>query len=205
MSTRTVTATTDAPTGSGAAPMQTTVTQSQPTATGRGLLLSLGGIVLTVVATHVIAVLLPPQGYAGLVGVLFLLSMILPALIAFFGIYFIRNEMRDAITAGFVVSYLLMLLSAVTLPFGVFETGTTGSLRSALLNNFTGLMQVVIVFYFGSEAAVQIADKIFVGRVAAANATAAAGAASGHAGEVPAGDLAPAPGTTVVRTEVRPT
>jgi hypothetical protein len=42
-----------------------------------------------------------------------------------------------------------------------------------LLPNFTGLMQIIIVFYFGSEASVQIGKQLLAGRVASANAAAA--------------------------------
>lgn len=72
--------------------------------------------------------------------------------------------MRDAITAAFIVAYLLMLLSAVGLSFGQ-ATSATGTLRDLLIQNFTGLMGVVIAFYFGSEAAIEIAKQVFASRV----------------------------------------
>jgi hypothetical protein len=114
--------------------------------------------------------------------VLFLMSLVVPALIAFFGTYLIRSDMRDAITAGFIVAYLLMLLSAVGLSFGQ-ATSVTGTLRDLLIQNFTGLMGVVIVFYFGSEAAIEVAKQVFASRVTtpAPNTPSASGGASAPA------------------------
>lgn len=106
--------------------------------------------------------------------VMFLFSLVAPALVATFGIYLVRADWRDAITAGFVVAYLLMLLSAVGLGFGDRAIGATESLRNILVQNFTSLMSIVIVFYFGSEGAIQVATQITAARVGQATAAAAA-------------------------------
>jgi hypothetical protein len=112
-----------------------------------------------------------PQSWATM---MFLFSLVAPALVATFGIFLVRGDWRDGITAGFVVAYLLMLLSAVGLGFGDRGLGTTESLRNVLVQNFTSLMSIVIVFYFGSEGAIQVANQIAAARLGQATANAAA-------------------------------
>jgi len=94
----------------------------------------------------------------------FFLSISLPPLIAGFGIYLSTREWRDAITAAFVVAYVLILMTTFGLGLGI-NVAAPESLRRVVLDNFTGLMGVVVAFYFGSEAAVEVSKLLVASRV----------------------------------------
>lgn len=150
-----------------AAASTTTVTMTTPGASRGRVLWILSTVTGSFVVITLIGVgILELWGGAGsFTLVFFLFSLVVPSLIAFFGTYLFRNDMREAITASFIVAYLLLLLSSAALVFGDTEAGGVGTLRNLLIQNFTGLMTVVVAFYFGSEAAIQVAKHVFAARV----------------------------------------
>jgi len=85
-------------------------------------------------------------------------SIALPALIAFFGFYAVRDDMRDAIAGSFVIAFLVVFVEAVLLSLGAFQN-STGSLREVVVNNFMTLVGTVVAFYVGSEAAIKIGNR----------------------------------------------
>lgn len=86
---------------------------------------------------------------------LLLWSIALPSFVAFFGFYRIRTDMRDAIAGGFVISFFCILFLSVDLNIGNFGS-SAGSLRQLALSNFMALVGTIVVFYFGSEAAIRV-------------------------------------------------
>lgn len=75
-----------------------------------------------------------------------------PAIVALFGMFWIADNWKDAITAAFAVTYFIFL--AGVLSMSVFsgdglalDTGT-----EAVLDGFAGLVSVVLLGYFGQEA-----------------------------------------------------
>lgn len=128
-----------------------------------------------VVITFFGAIVIPPGGNGQ--SVAFLFSLVVPALVALFGGFLIRGEWRDAITQSFVVAYLLVLLSALGLSAFGGRIADVQTLSGTLLPNFTGLMGLIIAFYFGSEASIQIGKQVLASRVALASGNAASATA----------------------------
>jgi hypothetical protein len=85
-------------------------------------------------------------------------SIAIPALVAFFGFYGVRSDMRDAIAGSFVIAFLVVLAEAVLLNVGAFEKGA-GTLREAVVTNFMTLVATVVAFYVGSEAAIKVGNR----------------------------------------------
>jgi hypothetical protein len=84
-------------------------------------------------------------------------SIAVPSFVAFFGLYKLRREIRDAIAGGFVVGFLCILCLSVVLNIGNTPAGA-GSIRQLAIGNFMTLVGTIVVFYFGSEAAIQIGE-----------------------------------------------
>jgi hypothetical protein len=107
---------------------------------------------------------------------LLLLALAVPALITFFGVLH-ALDLRHAIAAAFIVGYLLLLFTAIVLPFGAIaetsDSNAAASIRQQLVTNFTGLMGILIGFYFGAEGAVAVTKELTHGRTAAAAISAA--------------------------------
>lgn len=91
-------------------------------------------------------------------------SIIVPALLAFFAFYLARTDMRDAIAGSFVVVFLIVLVETVVLRLGDFST-TDGTIRGLVLSNFVTLVGTIVIFYFGSEAAIRVGLKYVDARV----------------------------------------
>lgn len=93
-------------------------------------------------------------------GVAYTATLIVPAMIAYFGLLHFRTDMRDAFAAGFMVMYFVLVTSAVAFP----TVGDLGSepatIRGTLLGNLTSLMYVVVGFYFGALAIGKAADAV---------------------------------------------
>jgi hypothetical protein len=85
-------------------------------------------------------------------------SIGIPAMVAFFGFFAVRNDMRDAIAGSFVIAFFIVLVEVVLLSLGQFAS-TTGTLRDTVVNNFMTLVGTVVAFYVGSEAAIKIGDR----------------------------------------------
>lgn len=88
------------------------------------------------------------------------------AVVTFLGVWTIQrrrtaidttSEMRDAITAAFIVVYLVILSWASFFPRITSSGGTLNPLTSTLITNFTAATGIVIGFYFTTTAATQIA------------------------------------------------
>ena len=90
-----------------------------------------------------------------IVDYLLLYCIAVPSFVAFFGLYRIRLDIRDAIAGGFVVAFFCILFLSVNLNIGNTLAGS-GSIRQLALSNFMTLVGTIVVFYFGSEAAIRI-------------------------------------------------
>lgn len=91
-------------------------------------------------------------------------TIVLPTLIAFFGFYLAREEMRDAIAGAFLVSFLLILSESLILSLGLFGSDP-GSVREIFITNYLNLTGTIALFYFGSEAVIRVATQLAAGRV----------------------------------------
>lgn len=137
----------------------------------------LGSIVVIAAGLPHLVLNLIPAEYVQMRGAIFVLATLLPPVVAFFGLYLVA-DMRDAIAGSFAVAYLLLLVGGALLSTGEFKA-VAGSVREVLLQNFTGLMGVVVAFYFGGDAAVKV-----VGSMASRPSSPTAGAATeGHDAE----------------------
>jgi hypothetical protein len=100
-----------------------------------------------------------------------LASILLPALIAFFGFHRARSEMRDAIAGSFLVFFIVILSQSVLLNLGVSEN-QEGTLREVLVTNFMALVGTIGLFYFSSEAVIRSATHYSATRIGVAKALA---------------------------------
>jgi hypothetical protein len=96
-------------------------------------------------------------------------SFVLPSLIAFFGFYRARGEMRDAIAGAFLIAFMVILTEGTILNLGEVAPGA-GTLRETLITNFMGLLGTIALFYFGSEALIQASSHISASRIGTATA-----------------------------------
>lgn len=76
----------------------------------------------------------------------------LPAIIALFGMFWIAQNWKDAITASFLVAYLIYLAGILALFVFAGQSLPLDSGAKAVLDNFSGLVGTVMVAYFGQEA-----------------------------------------------------
>jgi hypothetical protein len=88
---------------------------------------------------------------------LLLWSIAIPSFVAFFGLYRIRRDIRDAIAGGFVICFFCILILSLSLNLGNAKAGT-GSIRQLAISNFMTLVGTIVVFYFGSEAAIRVGE-----------------------------------------------
>jgi hypothetical protein len=80
------------------------------------------------------------------------IAISVPALVALFGMFWIAEKWKDAITAAIVVPYLIVIAGAFALfvfPQADFKLADGAKI---VFDEFTGLMKVVLVSYFGQEA-----------------------------------------------------
>jgi hypothetical protein len=138
----------------------------------RTLLVTASLVIASFVAITFVGAILVHDGDGRLIA--FLFSLVVPPLIALFGGFLMRKEWRDAISASLVVAYLLLLMSALGLKAFGNQAADTQTFSGTLLPNFTALMGIIIAFYFGSEASIQIGKQVLASRVASANSAAAA-------------------------------
>jgi len=75
------------------------------------------------------------------------MSLVLPTLVAFFGVYWVSGVMRDAIAAGFFVAYFTFLFTVTTL-----DVELESDLADTLISSFTSLTAVVFASFFGARA-----------------------------------------------------
>lgn len=108
-------------------------------------------------------------------------TIVVPTLIAFFGFYLAREEMRDAIAGSFLISFILILAESLILSLGLFGT-EPGSVREIFITNYLNLTGTIALFYFGSEAVIKIATQLAAGRVGSATAQLPATTAADAAG-----------------------
>jgi len=71
-----------------------------------------------------------------------------------------RLEFRVAITASFLLTFLVMMSFALTLP--EFAKSTQSEFMTQIQHNFFSVVVAVVGFYFGSEAVVSIAKAVSV-------------------------------------------
>ena len=102
------------------------------------------------------------------------MSLVLPTIVAFFGVYWVSGVMRDAIAAGFFVAYFTFLFTVTTL-----DIELESDLADTLINSFTSLTAVVFASFFGARAIEAISAGIAARPVAPAAAPVSVNLGSG--------------------------
>jgi hypothetical protein len=74
--------------------------------------------------------------------------------------YLAARRFRVAITASFLLTFLVMMSFALTLP--EFAKSTQSEFMTQIQHNFFSVVVAVVGFYFGSEAVVSIAKAVSV-------------------------------------------
>jgi hypothetical protein len=95
-------------------------------------------------------------GWQPLVGI----ALSIVSLVAFGGFYLAARRFRVAITASFLLTFLIMMSFGLTLP--EFARATQSEFMTRLQDNFFSVVVAVVGFYFGSEALVSIAKSVSV-------------------------------------------
>lgn len=85
-------------------------------------------------------------------------AMFAVAIIAFVGTLYAGADMRTAITISFVVSYFTLFAGLATSERNRAQFDTV--VGQELWDNFTYLVGVIVLFYFGATAATEIAKSI---------------------------------------------
>jgi polyferredoxin len=89
------------------------------------------------------------------------------AVTTFFGIWIIQREldvgdhltaMRDAISGAAIVVYLVVFSWVAFFPPG-YNTGPLNTLTLTLITNFTVIIGIVVTFYLGTIAYVQVSER----------------------------------------------
>jgi flagellar biosynthesis protein FliQ len=80
------------------------------------------------------------------------MAFIIPALIALFGMFWIASNWKDALTAAFAVTYFIFIGGLISIFVLPGRNLALEGAAEALLNNYTALVGVVMVAYFGQEA-----------------------------------------------------
>ena len=108
----------------------------------------------------------------------------IPAIVALFGMFWVVENWKDALTAAFTVTYIIFLsgiFAMFVFPQGKFEL--EGGAK-VVFDNFTGLMMVIVSAYFGQEAVRAAAQAYSDGKVFGAQKPTAAEGASTTAMQV---------------------
>jgi hypothetical protein len=95
-------------------------------------------------------------GWQPLVGI----ALSIVSLVAFGGFYLAARRFRVAITASFLLTFLIMMSFALTLP--EFARATESDFMNRIEDNFFKVVVAVVGFYFGSESLVSIAKAVTV-------------------------------------------
>src|SRR5689334_14245168 len=95
-------------------------------------------------------------GWQPLVGI----ALSVVSLCAFGGFYLASRRFRVAITASFLLTFLIMMSFGLTLP--EFAKATDSDFMHQIEHNFFNVVVAVIGFYFGSESVVSIAKAVTV-------------------------------------------
>ena len=82
------------------------------------------------------------------------------SLFAFGGFYLASRRFRVAITASFLLTFLIMMSFGLTLP--EFAKATESDFMNQIEHNFFNVVVAVVGFYFGSESLVSIAKAVTV-------------------------------------------
>ena len=88
------------------------------------------------------------------------IALSIVSLISFGGFYLAARRFRVAITASFLLTFLVMMSFALTLP--EFAKSTQSEFMTQIQHNFFSVVVAVVGFYFGSEAVVSIAKAVSV-------------------------------------------
>ena len=80
------------------------------------------------------------------------------AVVSFGGSLLASLRARVAITASFVLTFLLMLTYVMTI--SQIGEWSSRSLAQSLMDDFRSIVQTIIVFYFGSEAFISVSKVI---------------------------------------------
>jgi len=76
----------------------------------------------------------------------------LPALIALFGMFWVADNWKDALTAAFAVTYFIFVAGILAVfVFPAQNLPLEGGAK-VVVDNFTSLMAIVMAAYFGQEA-----------------------------------------------------
>ncbi len=109
----------------------------------------------------------------------------IPAIIALFGMFWIADNWKDALTASFAVTYFIFLAGILAIfVFPEQDFKLEGGAK-VVVDNFTGLVAIVMTAYFGQEAvraaAQAYSDGRFFGPGGAGNPGTGGGGGGGQA------------------------
>ena len=100
------------------------------------------------------------------------ITIFIQSMIAFFGILNLeephssrvspltRGGMRCAIAGAVVVTYIFLVIFHTMMDFTVGSSPTSSPIRDSFVSSFTGVVNLTIVFYFASEAAIHGINKM---------------------------------------------
>lgn len=94
----------------------------------------------------------------------------LPTLIALFGMFWVASDWKDALTASFVVAYFILLAGVVSLSYLEGRPIALEGGAKVIVENFSGLVGVVMAAYFGEKAVERLALAYQTSKVAEAEA-----------------------------------
>jgi hypothetical protein len=83
-------------------------------------------------------------------------SLFVPPVIAFFGLFYLRSDLGDALAGGFMVLYFTVMTTVLAFSTIGDLSSSVSTLRGTLFGSLTSVINVVVAFYFGSGAAVQL-------------------------------------------------
>jgi heme/copper-type cytochrome/quinol oxidase subunit 2 len=99
------------------------------------------------------------------------ITIFIQAMIAFFGILNLdeshatkvspltKGGMRGAITGAVVVTYISLVIFHTMVEFAAGQPQTKDAVKDTFVNSFTGIVNITIIFYFASEAAIHWINK----------------------------------------------
>lgn len=115
----------------------------------------------------------------------------LPAIVALFGMFWVADHWKDALTAAFAVTYFIFLAGILAIFVFPQANFTLEGGAKVVVDNFTGLMAVVVAAYFGQEAIRAAAQAYSNGRVFGPGGAGTVATAAGPAADSPSSPVAP--------------
>jgi hypothetical protein len=132
---------------------------------GEKLLIVLLGVCGAFIAGAVVRELIPGWEEAGAGA-----AIGLPTIVALFGMFWVADSWKDALTASFAVAYFIFLAGIVSIFLFAGRPLELEGGTKILVDNFTTLVAVVLGSYFGEAALAAWADAHKAAKIAEAAA-----------------------------------